>query len=81
MSAQVISTRHLSQALEAEGYALPAGCREVRLVMGVNVPFLLQFDCFVSDADLAKVGRAFQRIAAASAAPPPDDPDGTGGVV
>jgi hypothetical protein len=63
MSHRIITTRHLGEALKAEDYPLPDGCREVRMVMGINTPFLLQFDVMPSGDNLAKLGRAFVRLA------------------
>ena len=75
MASRIITTRDLAQALEAEGYPLPEGCREVRLIMGVNTAFLLQFDVLVRDDKLEQLGRALQRLAEASriVAKPPTD--------
>jgi hypothetical protein len=63
MAERIITTHGLLQALKAEDYSLPEGCTEVRLVMGVNAGFLLQFDVYVNQRNLAKLGRALQRLA------------------
>jgi hypothetical protein len=59
------TTLNLMQALEDTGYPLPKECREVRLVMGVDSPFILQFDVMLTAEDLARIGAALQKIGAA----------------
>lgn len=58
----ILGTHHLKKALEAEGFQLPDHCGEVRLVMDVNRPFVLQYDVFVDEDQLVKVGKALARI-------------------
>lgn len=57
-----MSTRGLDAALLAEGFALPPNCREVRLIASPNSALMLQYDTYVTDEDLAKVGRALIRM-------------------
>jgi hypothetical protein len=64
MSARIVGTFHLVEALAAEGFPLPDDVREARLVMGVAEAFLIQYDVFVTEENLAKLGRALQRLAA-----------------
>jgi hypothetical protein len=59
---RIVSTRALLEALKVEGFPIPDHCREARLVMGVNEAFLIQFDVFLTNENLAKLGRALQRI-------------------
>lgn len=60
---RIMGTFTLAEALKAEGFPLPDNCREARLVMGVHTAFVLQFDVFVTEENLARLGRAFQRMA------------------
>jgi hypothetical protein len=57
-----MTTRALHAALQVEGFTLPENCREVRLILGVDAVMLLQFDVFVTDENLARLGRAFLRM-------------------
>jgi hypothetical protein len=59
----IMTTRALYEALKAEGFPLPENCGEVRLVMGVNAVMLLQYDVFITDENLARLGLAFLRMA------------------
>lgn len=63
MSARLMTTYALKEALEAEGFPLPADCGEVRLVLGVHKAMMLEYDVFVSGENLARLGRALLRIA------------------
>lgn len=60
---QIISTRQLVDALKLEEFPLPDHCREARLVMGLNQGFMIQYDVFLTGENLAKLGRALQRLA------------------
>lgn len=60
--ATIISTRYLLDALEAEGFPIPANCRTARVVMGVNSAFVIEYECFVTVENLARLGRAFERL-------------------
>lgn len=63
MARRALSTFMLVEALEAEGFPLPAGCREARLVMANDSAMLIQYDVFVTSDELAQLGRALQRLA------------------
>lgn len=52
----------LETALRDEGFALPQNVREVRLIAAAGNAYLLEYDVFVTDEDLIKVGRALQRL-------------------
>lgn len=60
---RILSTRDLDKYLKAEGFPLPDDCAEIRLLLGVNKPFILQYDIFVSGENLARLGRAFVKMA------------------
>lgn len=60
---KVITHVGLPEALEAEGFELPEACREVRLIMGIDEAFMLQFDVFLTPENMAKLGRALQKLA------------------
>jgi hypothetical protein len=61
--AQFSNTNHLVDALKAEGFPLPENCRHARLLVGVNTAFVMEYECNIADADLAKLGRALERVA------------------
>ena len=69
MSTHIIGTHQLVEALKAEGFPIPEQCREARIVMGVNSAFIVQYDVFVTVENLARLGRAFQRMAEANENP------------
>ena len=61
--ATIIGTIGLYEALLAEGYALPEHCADIRIDMGVDTAVTLTFTQYVTDEDLAKLGRAMARMA------------------
>lgn len=63
MPNQIPSTLFLVEALEVEGFPLPDQCREARVIMGIDNAFMIQYDVFLTDDTLAKLGRALQRVA------------------
>ena len=63
----------LVEALRAEGYPLPEHVAEMRLVITPSRAMMLQYDLFISEEDLGRLGRAFVRLAEASP-PVPDEP-------
>lgn len=49
--------------LKAEGYLLPDDCVDVELVaQAVDSPMQIKFTCFVTQENLAKIGRALVRM-------------------
>ena len=64
----MVNTRRLVDALKDEGFPMPDQCREARVVMGVDRAFMVQYDVFLTNEDLAKLGRALQSVAAAGKA-------------
>lgn len=52
----------LAAALKAEGFPLPDQCREARVVMGVDKVLMIEYDVFLTDEDLSKLGRAMQKV-------------------
>jgi hypothetical protein len=62
---RIIGTFRLLEALMAEGFPIPDECREARLVMGVDCALVIQYEVFVTDENLLKLGRALQRLAQA----------------
>ena len=61
--------RQFGDALLAEGFQLPHGCRNVRILSSVESALLIQFDCLVYVADLEIIGRALLRLAETMKAP------------
>ena len=59
---RIISTVGLAEALKAEGFPLPAECREARVIFGIDAAYMIQYDVFLTLDDLAALGRALQRI-------------------
>src|SRR4029450_451179 len=59
----IMTTRALYEAVKAEGFPLPENCGEVLVVMGVNAVMLLQYDVFITDENLARLGLGFLRMA------------------
>ena len=66
----VIGTFRLEHALKAENFPLPEDCAEARLVMEPNSPFQIEYRVNVTTENLAKLGRALQRLAEAVPDPP-----------
>jgi hypothetical protein len=60
---QIAGTFRLLEALKAEGFSMPEECREARLVMGVDCALVIEFDVYVTNENLVKLGRALQRLA------------------
>lgn len=60
--AYYVASDGLEQALRAEGFDLPLNVRTVRLIAAAGSAYLLEYDVFVTDEDLIKVGRALQRL-------------------
>jgi hypothetical protein len=68
----IMCSRGLYEALVAEGFQLPKHCADVRLVLPVDGAVQLHYEVFVEGTDLAKLGRALERMgdpAAAAARP------------
>ncbi len=53
----------LYEALKEEGYELPEECCDVELLMPVDGIFKLRFEVNVTSENLAKIGRAYVRLA------------------
>jgi hypothetical protein len=49
-------------ALKAEGFPIPDNCREARVIVGVNQALMIQYDVFLDKDNIAKLGRALQRM-------------------
>lgn len=60
---RLITTYSLVDALKEEGFPLPDECREARLVMAVDSVFIMQYDVMITQENLGKLGKAFQRMA------------------
>ena len=62
MATRIMGTFKLLEALQAEGFPIPLDCREARLVMGVSQAFVIQYDVYITDENLARFGRALVRL-------------------
>jgi hypothetical protein len=52
----------VAEALKAEGFPLPDNCREARVVMGAGSALMIQYDVFLADDDLVRLGKALQKV-------------------
>lgn len=52
----------LAAALKAEEFPLPDNCREARVLMAVDSVVVIQYDVLATADDLAKLGRALQKV-------------------
>ena len=62
MATAIISTRHIEDALIAEGLA-PKNCCMAALVMAVGDPIKLRYEVVVEHKDMAALARVFASIA------------------
>lgn len=64
--ARPVATYHLYEALKAEGYRMPDEVSDVYLTMPIDGLYQLHYTINLQDEDLAKLGRALQKMAEAS---------------
>jgi hypothetical protein len=65
---RAVSAVGLYEALKAEGFLLPANCRDVELLSPLDGAYMLRYEVFLEPEDLEQLGRALIRIAEANRA-------------